>query len=46
MNRIMAKVSKEFLKRDIIDITIDEFIIRNGLVGKIPLTIELKRSKV
>lgn len=45
MRHFMAEFAKDILNRDIIDKIIDEFIIKNGLVGKVPLTSELKRSR-
>lgn len=40
----MIKASKEILQRDIVDKVIDDYIIRNNLIGKVPLTVELKRK--
>lgn len=40
------KDSEDILQTDIIDKTIDEFIIKNKLVGKIPLTSELRRVRI
>ena len=45
MRHWLVKASKEILGYDIIDKTIDNFIIKERLVGVIPLTVELKRGK-
>lgn len=44
MRRVTSKIAKEFLNRDIIDIIIDDYIIKERLVGTVPLTIQLKRE--
>lgn len=45
MRHWLVKASKEILGYDIIDKTIDNFIIKEGLVGIVPLTIQLRRKK-